>query len=618
MRAVNATLPSILSRRISLLCGILLIIIVQFVVAPASLLEYDEPLFASALESYQPLERHHPPPPGYPLLIGLGQTLNYFIGDPFTAMVWLSGVASVLGFLMLALSGELLTGRTALSVSGALMFYLSPAMLVHSTLPVSDATGLALLSTAFYLSIRLVAAPDTKHCLLFALTASAAIGCRPQLSIIVVPLLLLTLGLLRNVRSTAIVLATFGLLCVGWLIPLAFATNGFKGLLAFEVGQADYLAAHDAEISRNGWTPVGLLFRFVAHAWGPKWLSIFVLAAAIAGFVQLLRQRKRASIPFVVAGSCYLAFALAFMDPADGVRYSLPFTMVIALLAGSFVAIAAKTPMRSFLAFLLLADFAIASGFYVSSMIKARRSGLSPPVAAAQEARRTLPASAVVLYERPLLPHAERLLVRFRPMPVEKGLAAYADTDVPLWIYGHGRSSREGAKNWTWPDSDAYGKLTRNHYRVVSLAPLPAEERFRVLSGVYPIERSVSAGSWRWLSPEAQVRLPDLRAAGVELRLRLHPDAPWESNRTTFFLNGVEAGQLVVRRDRAAQILLPLPAGSVVLRIRSDRSFVPAALAGTRNRDPRRLAVMLTGVNQRRDDVPTVAAPRDRPGVVVP
>ena len=50
-----------------------------------------------------------------------------------------------------------------------------------------------------------------------------------------------------------------------------------------------------------------------------------------------------------------------------------------------------------------------------------------------------------------------------------------------------------------WPDTDAYRKLTRQHYGAVSVIPLPPSQRFRVTEGVYAPERKRDGTSWRWL-----------------------------------------------------------------------------------------------------------------------
>ena len=58
----------------------------------------------------------------------------------------------------------------------------------------------------------------------------------------------------------------------------------------------------------------------------------------------------------------------------------------------------------------------------------------------------------------------------FKTMAIEPGLRAlYDQPDVPVVFFADGGSKAADAHVFAWPPSDAYGKLTRNHYRIVTL-----------------------------------------------------------------------------------------------------------------------------------------------------
>ena len=120
-----------------------------FLVRPASLWEFDEPLFFQALHDYDPAA-HHPPPPGYPLFIFFGKLVRLIVPSDFGALVSLSIAASIVGFVLLALAFRELTGDETTGIVAALFFYWSPAMLIHSTLPISEPGAIALLAAALY------------------------------------------------------------------------------------------------------------------------------------------------------------------------------------------------------------------------------------------------------------------------------------------------------------------------------------------------------------------------------------------------------------------------------------------------------------------------------------
>jgi hypothetical protein len=545
---------------------------------PASPWEFDEPLFFQALEKYDPVA-HHPPPPGYPLFIGVAKVVRLLAPSDFAALVTISVLASFLGFMLLALAFGRFIGDAAAGTAGALLFYLSPTMIIHATLPISEPGALAVLAAALYFLSR------GRH-LPFAIFAALAVGWRIQFAIVVVPLFLVAVIMMRSWRRRFVALGAFTLVCLLWLAPLALAVGGVEKLIAFETRQAGYLAAHDADQSRSGWTPARIALRFIAHPWGTKIASFPVLLAAAVGAVHLLRHRRTAVVPLAAGAMVYIAFALRAMDPADGARYSIPFLLFTALLAAAG---ARRVPLPGYV---LPAVFAAGSLIYVSSLIAQRTSSPSPPVQAARFARATYPKGAVVIYELSLWPHATYFLRDFQPRRFDDAMSRFYDrADVPMFIYADGAAQSRDAASFRWQPSDAYSKLTRNHYRVASIIPVAPETRFRAIRGIYPPEREPEGLAWRWLGPVAELQLPPGPPRQLRLRLGLPATSPIEANE-------VEIGgqQFVVIRGKESLALVDVPAGMASIVIRASRSFVPSEVAGSLSRDPRRLSVKLYGL----------------------
>lgn len=574
---------------------------------PLTLWEYDEPLFSSAVLDYEPL-LHHPPPPGYPIYIGLAKAVGLLAGDPFRALTVLSIIGSIVAFFFFAdafgrLAGDRLTGTLAAS-----LFYASPVMLVHANVAMSDPVALALLAATIWSGARLLELrnhPDgsaawSRRAIVFAALASASCGCRPQFSIIVVPLFFAVLLFARRARAALVAIATFTIVSLVWLAPLVIETGGIAGFLKFETGQAGYLAAHDADVSRSGRTFVDVVLRFVAHPWGQKFSSFPLLALAGLGFAGLLLSRWMLVAPFVLAATFYLGFALAYMDPADGARYSIPSTLFVAFYAASgLVAVASRMRMR-WSAAIAVAIVAAVSFAYVSSILLQRRSIPSPPAQAVAWIRANVPAGGRVLYELAMRPIADYTLADYRPVSVDRGLPEIATRpDVPAVILADGGNEDPAARTFQWSYSDAYGKITRAHYRVVSVVPLPVEDRFWPGPGVHAPERTVRGSSWRWLAPSAAFTLPDLGARTLFLSFDLPPSYPFDTNEVEVFVNGSFMARATLRRDAPVDLLIPVSAGKKQVRIRSARSFVPADVPESLNRDPRELAVMLLVVEQR-------------------
>jgi hypothetical protein len=567
------------------------IALVRLLTRQATHWEFDEYLFRMGVESFDPL-RHHPHPPGYPLLIGLGQLIDAVVRDPFTSLLALAWISSVIGTFAFGSALREITGSDAVAVVGALLFNLSPAMLVHGPEPMSDAPALMFLSLALLAATKLRGEGSGWWMAGFAASCAASIGCRPQYAVAIVPLFLATLVFRGSGRAKLAGLAIFTAVCLAWLVPLIVATGGLERFVEWETGQAAYVAAHDAHLSRGtrSWGEIAL--RFVAHPWGPKALAIPTLALAAVGAVELVRRRLVAAWPLVVVAAIHLAFTIASSDPADGVRYQLPAQMAVALAAALGIeAVARMTRVRLVVA---LIPVALLLGYwlYARPVVVPRAVEASPPARAMEWGRANLPKSAFVLWDAPLRAHSEAMLGGFVRMPVEKGLATLYDRpDAELWVFADGATRVPGAQSFSWPYSDAYGKLTRNHYRVVSMIPLPPSRRYLPLRGVEAWERDPDRPEWRWLDQVASLRLPP---GGGDLRLRfeLPKEVPYASARITVKVDGSRAAELTIARGASAAVVVAVPDGRYAdVDIVSSEAFTPAAGTG---RDPRRLAVTLT------------------------
>ena len=576
-----------------LLLALAILAVVLFFAKPASPWEFDEFLFFQSLHQYDPIA-HHPPPPGYPLFAGAGHVLRSMIPSDFATLVTISFIGSLVAFVFFALAFGRIAGDPAAGVAGALLFYFSPALLVHSTLPMSEPGALALLAAGMYVWVPASAgtapAKAGVHTGLSAIFLALTVGWRPQFAVFVVPMLITCVILMRNWRDRVIALAVFTIVCLAWLVPLASAVGGVERLLHFEVSQASYVSQHDADVSRSGWTPAQLAARFIAHPWGTKIASFPLLVVAAIGAYRLRRERR--VNPLAIASMVYIAFALMFMDPADGVRYAIPFVLGIALCAGVgavWIARTAGVPAYTFVAL-----FAIASMIYVSSLISQRSATWSPPAYAAAAAGWLFPANAVPLYDLSLWPQAQYYFRDRHPMSVNDGLAAYFDRpDVPLFIFADGISHAADARVFRWQPSDAYSKLTRNHYRVVSLIPLAPAQRFRVLRGIYAPEREIDGEEWRWLDSPAEMQLPHGAPRTLTLRLGLPVIYPMERNTLSIVVDHGVSRVMALERGKPVTITIPIPAGAPIIRFESARTFIPAQVPGSLNRDGRRLAVKL-------------------------
>jgi hypothetical protein len=563
--------------------GAIVVLVSRILTAPRTPWENDEFLFAEAVKRFDP-SLYHPHPPGYPLYILLGKLVNIFTNDPWRALVVLSILSAPIGFVALARAFRNWIEDADLAVAGALIYYFSASMLVHGTLALSDGPSIMFLAFALLAISKIGDATNERTALAIGIWSSAAIGCRPQLAVPVLPMLIVALWQLRTMRQRIACLGAFAFVSLMWFLPLMDAAGGWQKLLAYESKQAEYFASHDAAMSRGSKSSAEIAIRFLLHPWGSKYVTIPLFLAILLG-VPFLWRRRRALLPLLVFTAIQAVFELGTMDPADGARYSLPLMIFFALAAAcgfDLIRRSANSRAVPWIATVILAGLSI---WYAEPILAARTRGPSPVFAAATYANQHFAPNTVILWDFATRPQAEYLMQRFRLMSIEKGLAAFYDQpSVPLVLFADGGGA---GTTFAWPESDAYGKLTRNHYRVVTLDPIPPAQRYLPLRGVYPLERTVAGDSWRWLGRDAAIRLPSAHLPNVSMTFRLSPDTPYDSNAVT--VNGTR----VVATKQPVTVTIPATGD---IAIHADQSFAPATVL--HNQDPRILAVQLTRVVQ--------------------
>ncbi len=585
------------------LAGLLAVAAARLLTLPESLWEWDEILFLQGVEAFDPL-RHHPHPPGYPLFIGLGKAFAFVVGNPFWGLVALSVAASLAGYAALVsafrrlggLAGS--PGAEGLAVGGALLFHLSPTLLIYGPLALSDVPAALFLSLFLAAAARLPGNGAPAAALAAGAFAAAAVGCRPQLAVSVLPALAITLWLAGSWRRRAALLGAFTVVCLLWFVPLLLAVGGPDGLVRFLTKQACAVAQWDTTVPRAGQSAVAIATRFLAHPWGQKWTALPVLALAAAGLGVLAWRRAqwKVLLPFALLIAIELGFCLGIMNPRDAVRYAIPSLLGVAFAAAVGLDALARRARVPAAAWGALAALATGFWLYAAPLLEPRSGSPSPPVQAADWVRTHLPRSTVLLVEKDYAAHAAYLLPRFTRFPYEEGMQRFANRpEKPLFIFGE--TALPGATTFLWPPSDTYGKLTRDLYRVTSLSPIPVEQRYEAVRGLHAYEPRPGGAGFRWLAEDAAFRVfprpPRTRSVAVTLGLPAEVLVAAVSVQLT--VAGSPTTTVEVPRGEVRRIVLALPAAEAVeIAVQSAQSFVPveAGIGG----DPRRIAVQLHAV----------------------
>jgi hypothetical protein len=454
----------------------------------------------------------------------------------------------------------------------------------------SDPPALMFIALALWAAVSLAQEGSARAALALGACASAAIGCRPQLALAVLPMLAAALWQAPGWRRRGEALAVFTLVSLAWFLPLVLATGGLEGFLSYQGRQASYVAAHDAAriVSR-----ARVFAIFVGHPWGPRWLSLPVLLPALAGGARLLWLRRKTVLPLATLSTVHLAFCLLVMDPADGVRYVLPAVLGIAFAAAGGYEIVASQWRLPALTWIFTGLVLAASAAYAWPVLRVRSTTPSPAAQAVAWVQQNLTHKAMFLVEHDMEAHAAYMLAGYDLAPVDEGLSrATRRPRAPLYLFSEGESGWPGAVTFRWPDSDAYRRLTRNHYRVVSLSPIPTGQRFQIVRGIYGWEPTNRQARWRWMDAGASLLVfPRGAARGVAVELALDATAPIPANSVAVSVDGAPAATMEVPRGGRRTVELPIPSqGSVEITFRSVRSFEAP--------DGRRLAVQLLAVER--------------------
>ena len=551
---------------------------------PATHWELDEMLFRMGVESFEPLE-HRPHPPGYPLLVGLGKLLASVTSDAFQALVVLAILSTAVSFAAFADGVARMTGNRGTGLAASTLFHLSPAMIIHGSTPMSDPPALMFASLALWASSASFAVgrrPDPggegrdgsepRGRLASALTgafAAASIGCRPQYALAILPFLLWVIARDRRPDRAAALLGAFTLVCLAWLAPLVIETGGVREMIQWQQAQAGYVAQNDAALARRGYSTPALVFRFVAHPWGSKITAAPVLALAAIGCLVAVGARMRGLAPVAILSGTHLMMAFAVYDPADGVRYALPGHFAVAAFAAVGLVAGAERFGGRLLVPACLAAFLAAGWTYVKPVVDVRRTQPSPPAQAAAWAQDNLPADALILYDRSLAPHARVLFRGFDTRSSDTPGDVASRLERPTVIFGEGANPHARPVVFSWPDSDAYRKLTRNHYRVVSLTRMAAA--VAPLDGVGTWE-SAGGPRWRWLADEARFDVGPGSASGTMV-FELPADAPHPLTTVSVYAGDRLLEAAPLHRGTTLTLRLTLPRERFVLRILSSEYY---------------------------------------------
>lgn len=385
---------------------------------PSSLFEWDEVVFARALNRYDPAA-NSPHMPGYPAFVGLCRVTSILVADPVRAVQATSAV-SALGCAVLLFCWLRRSSLPAAGWVASAVVVCCPAFFWYASVGLSDAAGA--LAVAATIAAVLREDPRLHWAAAAGVLAAVAVGVRTQSVYLLMPLAVVGLVMWRNRRiaRVGVALAAGAVSSLAIWLPAILVTGPSRWWSAFR-WQLEWVAKERQAGLALPHAAVGDVARgWLLDPFGAWWLAALFWSLVVIGawgFVRGGRRQLGWALAFV--GAVSMATAAFSLDYRNGPRYFVCFLPVFGVAAGGLVHL---PPWRRRVGVSALVLFAAGSAVWLAPGVALRRSEPSPVIAVLQAvAEGRDPATTVVFHEARILPHAEWVLGRagFEVHPIE-------------------------------------------------------------------------------------------------------------------------------------------------------------------------------------------------------
>ena len=403
-----------------------------------TLWDWDEALFALAVQDYD-VSAYHPQPPGFPLFIALAKLIPL---DPFHALQTIAFGSSLFVFPAMFLLARALRASFAEATGAGLLLAFFPNVWFYGGTALSDVPSMVLVITACALLLRGQLVPG-------AIVLAVAAGFRPQnLLIGAVPFLVAFLQRKRAAVGAALITATIVAATYASAAALSGGWDVYRDVL---VRHESYIRNTDSFLAAAHPGLVRVADDFFFRPYRAPLINVLVTILVAAAVL-----RRRCWLVVAIFGP-FCLFAWLFLDFHSASRFSIGYMPMFAMLA------AAGIPRRG---------YAITAGALVAVMVvwtwpalRTVHTSVSPPVAAITPLREF--AGTVYVDERLgahaqlLIPDRTRRTVRVVPPLIE---------DASAVLLREGMSAAPGARNYT-RERDRLAAIARARYFEVSVLP---------------------------------------------------------------------------------------------------------------------------------------------------
>lgn len=482
--------------------------------------DWDEVLFALALDDFD-VPNHHPHPPGFPLFVGVAKIFVTAGLSHFHALQLENLIAGALLIPAMFLFCRELRMKFGVALSAALLFAFLPNVWFFGETAFSDVPSvvLALLACGF-----LLRGCRNGHAYLGgAVLLAVSAGFRPQnLLIGLLPAVIATWHQLRARAFGRVALAIVApaAIVVASYAAAAQASGGWKIYREAVIAHQKYIRTVDSFRSPTRPPLQNLVDDFFVRPFRAPLINtgVAILAIISAGGA-LLRRRW----PVLIAIGTFGPFAIAawlVLDHMSASRFSIGYAPLFALLPADGIAMIASRlrTERSpgvVQTLLTLGGIATMTAWTLPAVNRARVE-LSPPFAAVSWIRANLPAGSLIYADSGMGPYAELFLRDYHVRSLGGAIPFARLESGPAWGLGETTSRVPHAQNFAWPRTRLWN-VARHRYFESSVAPIAAQVSF--LDGWYG-EESDGRSSWRWMGARSETLLPALSVKG-RLTIRL-------------------------------------------------------------------------------------------------
>lgn len=511
----------------------------------ASLWDWDEVLFSSAMLDYD-VPSHRPHPPGFPLFILTAKFARWFIADDFHALQSVNFLAAIVLLPALFLLCRELRFPYHVSLLAANLCVFFPNVWFFGGTAFSDVPSLTLAVLACYLLLR--GRRDGWAYLAGAIVLGLAAGYRSQnLLLGAAPALVATVVQIR--RRKWLLVAVGGVLGAAILFGsywgAARASSSPENFRQAIEHHRQYILKVDSFLSPARPSLLRLFDDFFVRPFRAGVINYVLFVLNLVSLAHFLLKRYRPVLWALVIFVPFGIMAWLVLDIMSISRFSLGYIPLLAILSADGLTLictflAKRRGVRQ------ERIFAMAGGVIVLTLILwsvpalwTARSTDSPPAASLRWIRSHVkPAEARVYVASGMLPYAQYALADY---PITEVLD---DRAVPLqtiegqkaYLLIEGASENPAAVRFLRPRRRLW-KVVRHRYFEVSVIPMHRAARFR--EGWYESENT-GAEAWRWMGRRSLTELPPVSGPA---RLQMDVQFPLDTLLTipvvTISLNGV-------------------------------------------------------------------------------